>query len=235
MVGRRLRVLLVAAAVVTLGGASLLAYRPAVIPAPVTEFTRTIAANIDVRQTVLLAGGAVGLYAFVSSWLRRAPRQSEGFVDHEPERPARDVEIVGSDLDAVFARRRTASSVAAIREEGPIHEQLRTVLLESLERDVGERDRAQDIVDAGEWTDDRYAAVFLSTADTIDYPLYHRLYAWLYPGPAFAKRVNRTLRAIEARYSEWYSSYEPPTHENTRRERLQRILSTASSSDGDER
>lgn len=54
---------------------------------------------------------------------------------------------------------------------------------------------ARSIVEAGDWTDDRVAAAFLS--DAVSYPLAERLRAATDPGRAYRQRVRRTLDAID--------------------------------------
>jgi hypothetical protein len=111
--------------------------------------------------------------------------------------------IAGTDLSTHYERAIEDGPGDAARD--PIRRRLREVVVAS----VGGDDAAL-AVDRGTWTDDRYAAAFLSTTADVDYPWYHRLYAWLYPGRAYDRRVRRTLAAAEGLCAVRLSGYEAP-------------------------
>ena len=90
--------------------------------------------------------------------------------------------------DRYLARHTSSENVEATLREGAIR-RTRT----RLGRD---EPTARSLVDAGEWTDDRVAAAFLS--EKVSYPPEERLRGAFDPGSAYIRRVRRTADAIDA-------------------------------------
>lgn len=185
-------------ALAAVGFAVWYGYAPATLPASLRG-----GLDVDSGLALAFAGAVAGVIGLLYSWLTR-PDAAAPLSEQPVDGPGRSAPVVGHDLSTHYAR-----SIAGAGPDDaaadPIRRRLRGVLVES----VAAAD-AEAYVDRGAWTDDRYAAAFLSTTADVDYPWYHRLYAWLYPGRAYERRVRRTLAAVERACADRLSGYEPP-------------------------
>lgn len=201
-------------------------YVPTVVPPAIRQSARQFVAGTDVRRLLLLVGAAIAVYGLLSSWLSRAPERSEWLADRSPELPEQSVTVSGAEVTAAFHERRDDGS-GSTDDDGPLKEALRDTLVAVYARERGDEDAATRYVDGGHWTDDRYACAFVTATDAVDYPLYHRLFAWLYPGRAYEYRVRRALRAVESVCARHAVDFEPPDREMTARGRLGALLADA--------
>jgi len=176
-------------------------YAPETFPASIRDGLGALGSEPGLA--LAFAGAVAGVIGLLYSWLteRDTTPPLSARADDDPGRPAT---VAGVDLSTYYER--------AVEGEGaddaardPIRRRLRGVVVES-----AAAEDAAARVDRGEWTEDRYAAAFLSTTADVDYPWYHRLYAWLYPGRAYERRVRRTLDAVERACAGRLSGYEPP-------------------------
>lgn len=208
-------------AITGIGFAVWYGYAPGTFPASLRDGLDALGS--DPGLALAFAGAVAGVIGLLYSWLTEldATDPLSAQDDGGAKRPAA---VAGADLSAYYER--------AVENDGPddaghdpIRRRLRRIVVES----VAAEDAAA-YVDRGSWTDDRYAAAFLSTTADVDYPWYHRLYAWLYPGRAYERRVQRTLRAVERACADRLSGYEPPEFpSSTNRLRALRAALEASS------
>jgi sugar (pentulose or hexulose) kinase len=102
--------------------------------------------------------------------------------------------LAGADLDAVVDRANETGG-SALRE---VREALgRTATDVYAEYADVDRERAREAVRAGTWTRDPVAAAFLAGEAGPDPGLAARARLWLVPERERARRVERTVRAIE--------------------------------------
>ncbi|WP_049934849.1 DUF7269 family protein [Haloplanus natans] len=179
-------------ALASVGFAVWYGYAPGSVPA-------SIRTGVDRGLALVFAGAVAGVIGLLYSWLTE-PDVTTPMSERKgaPSTPA----VAGTDLSTYHERAVEDGPDDAARD--PIRRRLRDVVVASVDGD------AAASVDRGTWTDDRYAAAFLSTTADVDYPWYHRLYAWLYPGRAYDRRVRRALAATERAYEERSSGYEAP-------------------------
>lgn len=220
--GSWVRRLLVLTAFVLIAGPATLVYATDLLPPPVVqtlnEFTRT-----DPQTALLFTGAAVGIIGLLSLWVWRAESRSEQLADRDTEEPDRGGAIAGEYLTEAFERRRTGAGVSAVRDDGPLSEALHDVLIDVCTHKRGTCEAAEQYIEEGDWTADRYAAAFVTTSDAINYPLYFRLFAWLYPGEAYEYRAKRALREVETVCEMELSGYEAPDRSTGWRGRLHSV------------
>jgi hypothetical protein len=186
-------------------------YAPGRLPASIRDGVGTL--GVGRGPALAFAGAVAGVIGLLYAWLTESDGPAP-MTEREASATTRSPPVAGSDLSAHYERS-VASGPGETADE-PIRRRLRAVVVAS----VGGDDAAAR-VDRGAWTDDRYAAAFLSTTAEVDYPWYHRLYAWLYPGRAYERRVRRTLAAAERLCATRLSSYEAPA--TTPRSRLRAL------------
>ncbi|MFB6162901.1 MAG: hypothetical protein ABEJ86_05625 [Halococcoides sp.] len=194
----------------------------AVAPETIPETLRSVDTGGDrVEMALLFAGLVLALLGAVATWAWRTSDRAGAWVDLEVESAEREVDIAGADrTDAVEQWRERLPGAPgrdhhlATADGEPLRGPLRDLLVDLL-------DDADRPIANGEWTDDPIAAAFLGDDDAVDYPFSHRLYAWLYPGRAYDRRVRRSLRAVEAVCEDRIADYERP--ERIDRSRLGRL------------
>jgi len=181
-------------------------YAPALFPVAVRRSLDSL--GVDRGLALAFAGAVAGVLGLLHAWLSE-PDAGTSIGDGTGDGRGRSVTVAGTELSAHYER--------AVENDGaggegvdPLRRRLREVVVESHRHARGGREAAVEYVDRGAWTDDRYAAAFLTTTTVVDYPWYHRLYAWLYPGRAYERRVSRTLRAVEVACADRLSGYEAP-------------------------
>jgi hypothetical protein len=204
--------------------ALLVSYTPERIPNTIQDSIQAVTEQFSTGRLLLAAGVIAGMYAVVASWVRRTTDVNQPFPETEPNAVTRDIAVIGAALTAEFDQRRTELSDSTQLEDEAIKSELRTVLVSLYTRKLGSRDAAREYIDTGDWTDDSYAAAFLTNSTAVDYPLLHRLYAWVYPGLAYETRVQRALHAVESAYAAYDAQYEQPTHNLSKGQRLQAVL-----------
>lgn len=175
-------------------------YAPATFPAPIRDGLGAL--DTDPGLALAFAGAVAGVIGLLYSWLTE-PDAATPLSERPAGESGRRPSIAGTDLSTRYERSVEDGGPDAAAD--PIRRRLRVVVVESVAADDPE-----GYVDRGSWTDDRYAAAFLSTTADVDYPWYHRLYAWLYPGRAYERRVYRALAAVERTCADRLSGYEPP-------------------------
>lgn len=217
------RSLAVATAILGILAGIAFGFAASLVPPAVRDPAVNALAAVDPATALLSVGGLIGLYALFASRLWRAQPSSRGFADLEREAPERDVDVVGT-TDARPAAERPELDPSSGFRDDPRRVDLRDLLIGVYERHEGDLGEARRRVDDGRWTDDRYAAAFLTSTDAVEYPLSHRLYAWLYPESAYEYRLERTLRVVEAVCADELSDFEPPETEPTRFDRVRRAL-----------
>ena len=221
--GSPLRRLLVFLAVLLAAFSAALVYVPERIPSPLLWTVRETS-NVDTQTTLLFVGAAVAVVGLLSLWVWRAEGRSERLADRRTEKPDREAAIVGRNLTEAVDRRPTAASGDATREDGPLADRLNDVLVEVYTHTHDERPAAERHVEEGNWTTDRYAAAFVSRRETLDYPGYFRLFAWLYPEVAYGYRAKRALRAVETACETELPRYEAPGRSTGWHEQLWSVL-----------
>jgi hypothetical protein len=217
--GSRVRRLLVLLAVLLAAFSATLVYVPERIPPAVLRTVRE-ATSVDARTVLPFVGAAIAVVGLLSLWVWRAESRSERLADRDSENADREAVIAGQSLTAVFDQRRTGTGVNAVRDDGPLTNRLRDVLVDVYTHTRGGKAAAERHVDEGRWTTDRYAAAFVTADDTPDYPIYFRLFAWLYPGKAYEYRATRALGEVEAVCETELLRYEAPDRSEGWREQL---------------
>lgn len=205
--GRLVRALLLV--VVTggiLGFAVVVGYRPELLPPSVAVPLDQLTTMFDVRTAILAAGGLLTCLGLLASWAWRTTAETTALSDVSVETPERDVEVTGEALTAAFDHLQDRPAVA----DRPVEDALRSTLFDHYSREFADRERAESYVDDGEWTDDRVAAATLTATDAVDFPLLYRLYAWLYPGHAYAYRIQHTLGVVEDTCAAELTRFSPP-------------------------
>lgn len=180
-------------AAVAIAAAAVAAYQSGLFPAAVRgaidEFQL-----LDSRVAMGLGVGGILLgYAVVARWMKAETESPRALSEHRLEDSERETRAVDHDLMAAYE----AKTAGDHSTDDPFQERLRAVLVAAYARELGSEDAAESHIDEGRWTTDVYAAAYLSSTDAVDYPWLHRLYGWLYPGPAYQRRVTRALRAVE--------------------------------------
>jgi len=198
-------------ALASVGFAVWYGYTPGTVPASIR--TGLDALGADRGLALAFAGAVAGVIGLLYSWLTE-PDATTPMSERESRAPSTPA-IAGADLSTYYERAVEDGPDDAARD--PIRRRLREVVVASVDGDD-----AAASVDRGTWTDDRYAAAFLSTTADVDYPWYHRLYAWLYPSRAYDRRVCRALAAAERAYENRSSGYEAPDASSPR-SRLQTL------------
>jgi len=196
-------------------------YAPATLPGVIRE--PLAALGVDRGLALAFAGSVAGVLGLLYAWLSELDAEAP-MAGERGDGPRRAVTVAGADLSAQYERRIESGALDGA-DGDPIRRRLREILVESYRRERDGRAAATEYVDRGAWTDDRYAAAFLTTAPSVDYPWYHRVYAWLYPERAYERRIERALAAVEAACADRLSGYEaPPSSPGGRLRALRRAL-----------
>lgn len=195
--------------VAALAGAGLVAYRTTVLPPPITRQLETVIASLDERLLILAIALLLGLYGYLTPWASRRRETDDPLAEREWEVAERTAPVAGAELTATIERR-AASDVPFDELGDPIDGRLRDHLVTVFALELGDRAAAAEHVDAGDWTADPIAAAYVSDERAVDYPWYDRLYAWLYPGRAYQRRVSRALTAVERASAGRLSTYDAP-------------------------
>lgn len=224
-VWRTLWYLLIAVlAIMAMGFAVTVTYTPELLPPDVRLLLQTATEQIDDRTFLLVLGvmGTIGGIIGLRIW--RAKGLKSKFFEPDSEESNRNVPVAGTEFRGDLVE--TGKSPASPSPKS-VKDSLRNVLLEVYRPDFETQSEVEGYLDRGEWTKDRYAAAFLSSSKDIDYPLHHRIIAWLYPKRARDIRVSRSLRAVESVADERFSLYEVPDHQPSGIERLKAFLGRA--------
>lgn len=219
---RALKHLLVSVvAIVAMGFAATVTYTPELLPPNIRLRLQTVTERVDSQTFLILLGVMVALGGVIGLWLWRTRGLGTTFFDKDIEESNRDVPVAGSELkdsSGWETKEHADLSPKSVRES------LRDVLFEVYREDFDGQADVETYLNRGEWTTDRYAAAFISTSQAIDYPVHHRIIAWLYPNRAREIRVKRALRAVESVADGRFSLYEKTTHQPTGMGRLKAIL-----------
>lgn len=221
-VWRTLWYLLIAVlAMIAMGFAVTVTYSPELLPPDVRLLLQTATEQIDDRMFLLVLGVMGTIGGIIGLWIWRAKELKSKFFEPKREESNRDVPVAGSEIGVELVEETKSLPSPSPKSA---RDSLRNVLLEVYRSDFETQSDVEDYVDRGEWTNDRYAAAFLSTSKDIDYPLHHRIIAWLYPQRARDIRVSRSLRAVESVADERFSLYERAEHQPSGIERLKAFL-----------
>ncbi|MFB6195804.1 MAG: hypothetical protein ABEI80_06510 [Haloplanus sp.] len=218
----------VGGALLGVGFAAGYGYAPGLVPTAVRAPVASVRDAVDPQLALVLVGAAVGVLALLYAWVTRPPSTTP-MADPAREASDRNAAVAGRDLTTHYERMvdgegSSATDPNAHPEGDPLRRRLRAVVVDA-HRHARRPEDATTYVDRGRWTDDRYAAAFLSATAAVDYPWYHRLYAWLYPERAYERRVGRALRAAERACAEQLPGYDAPaTEPDGRLRRLRRAL-----------
>lgn len=216
LVSARNAVLFVAVAV-TLGFAIAVGYSPDLLPLSVTRPVESVLASLGQRTAVLATGGLLGLLGVVAAWVWGSSQPTGAFADRSVAEPSREVSVIGDSMTGRYDQRPTDSDTL----EDPITSSLRGTLIQ-LYQEAHEDTDAETYVDSGEWTTDRVAAAALT--DTVAFPLWYRLYDWLYPDQAYRYRIRRALRAVESASATELTGFTPPERTRSRLERVRALF-----------
>lgn len=204
LTGRRV---VVGAAVCSVAFAAWYGYAPSTVPPTLRAAGDAVG---DSPGVVLVAVGAVaGVLGLLYAWLTGGDAEAP-LGESEPKRTRSRATVAGDDLSITYEQA-VESGGPDDPSADPIRRRLRTVVVES-HRAADQEDPTAHI-DKGAWTDDRYAAAFLSETTAVDYPWYHRLYAWLYPDRAYERRVTRALDAVERACEDRLPGFDAPVRE----------------------
>jgi len=210
---------LVGSVSLTVGFALLIGYRPSALPASVTEPLTQGTETLGDRRIVLLTGGLLALIGLVGFGLWNGRDTDTKLDTTSVETPTRDVSITGERLTTAFEQTAHAHSA-----ETPIEDALRQTLIALYTQDKQKQDAIR-YVDRGDWTTDAVAAATLTTTNAADFPLWYRLYEWLYPTHAYEYRMQRTVRVVETHCAEATTGFSPAANQqswiDTLRSRLQ--------------
>lgn len=183
---------LAAVGIATVGIAAAMVVAPGALAAllPVDAVARStpLAERGGRTLAVALVGGGCLLWVVLS-----------GAKADDATAPGRSDErrAVGRTFDRRFQR--AADGGANRREREEVREALRSLAVDVVARTEGcSRASALEQVDSGEWTDDPVAAAYVAG----ELPLRRRLVAWVRPRRAVARRVERTVAALEASLDE---------------------------------
>jgi hypothetical protein len=163
------------------------------------------AGGVEPTAAVLLASGVTGLYLAVAarsggsgraaSPEDPADRRFAAAAETPPEAVTADRRrLAGADLDAVVDRASATGGAALQEARGAL---ARTAADAYAEYAGLDRERAREAVRAGTWTRDPVAAAFLAGEGGPEPGLGARVRLWLVPKRERARRVERTVRAIE--------------------------------------
>ena len=211
-----LNVLILGIALAGVGIAYLVGFAPGLLPAPARKIVQQVPELYDVNTYLLITAVMVAIFGLFAVWWWREQTDLEPLGGSRLIESNRNVPVAGESIQF------SSDKTGRMEQKGAdsVVSTLREVLIAAYEPSFDSRESAEAFIDRGEWTEDQYAAAFLSTNDALDYPFLHRIVAWLYPVRAREKRVRRALRAVERSASERFSSYEAPSYRRNRVERL---------------
>lgn len=163
------------------------------------------AGGVEPTAAVLLASGVTGLYLAIAARSggseRSAPpadpadRRFAAAAETPPEAVTADRRrLAGADLDAVVDRASETGGATLQEARGTL---ARTATDAYAEYAGLDRERAREAVRAGTWTRDTVAAAFLAGESGPEAGLGARVRLWLVPERERARRIERTVRAIE--------------------------------------
>ena len=216
---------LVGSVSLTVGFALLIGYRPSALPTSVTEPLTQGTETLGDRRIVLLTGGLLALIGLVGFGIWNGRDADTGLDTMSVETPTRDVSITGERLTTAFEQTAHAHSA-----ETPIEDALRQTLIALYTQDKQKQDAVR-YVDGGDWTTDAVAAATLTTTNAADFPLWYRLYEWLYPTHAYGYRIRRTLRVVETQCAEATTGFAPVTTQQSWIDKLRGRLQTDTGGD----
>jgi len=160
--------------------------------------------GVEPTAAVLVASGVTGLYLAVTARSSGStPAEESDPADRRfarlPEAPPEAVTVdrrrlAGADLDAVVERASVSGGPPLQEVRGTLAQTATDIYAEYADSD---RERAREAVRVGTWTDDPVAAAFLADEGGPDPGLGARVRLWLVPERERARRVERTVQAIE--------------------------------------
>lgn len=156
---------------------------------------------VEIGLTILgndyLLVGVLGLVALVGASLVFATGRSATLQQTDlpnPEHPVR-APSPGAHIDNLLDCWWIDLPVVGRRTRATVREEIRAAALELIRRHVdADPATARRLVETGEWTDDEQAGAFLQPTGRNPFPL---AIGVLFPGTAFGRRANRTIRALE--------------------------------------
>lgn len=132
------------------------------------------AAPFSPGDIALYALSILGVALVVASFQSRRFAEFERAVLPAPEE-RRAFTRPGADIDRIMARAYSGTDVAAIRSREHLQDRLYPVAVGVVTRRYNvSRDRARELLDTGEWTEDVYAARYFA-GTTVEIPLSDRL------------------------------------------------------------
>jgi len=216
---------LVGSVSLTVGFALLIGYRPSALPDSLTEPLTQGTEALGDRRIVLLTGGLLAVIGLVGFGFWNGRDADTGFDTTSVETPTRDVSITGERLTTAFEQTANAHSA-----ETPIEDALRQTLIALYTQDKQKQDAIR-YVDGGDWTTDAVAAATLTTTNAADFPLWYRLYEWLYPTHAYDYRIQRTLQVVETHCAEATTEFTPAANQRSWADKLRDRLQTDTGGD----
>ena len=187
--------------IITIGFTVLLAIDPALIDPTIAELLGEIDAEIDTMAIMLAVTLIFALYGL---WRVAFPGSTDIEVGGE-ERPATTVtveRVIGADITEGIEKTIEALQQGETTDTSTHQEEFQRWFVDLSERCGMSRDRAEELIVSGGWTDDTVAAIFLGGDDVADYPFVERLRGWLFPGSSFERRLDRFLRACSRYFAE---------------------------------
>ncbi|ERH02315.1 MAG: hypothetical protein J07HN6_01883 [Halonotius sp. J07HN6] len=211
---------------VTLGFAVVIGYRPELLPPGVTQPVEQMLASVGQRVTILATGGLLALIGLAAAWVWGSPGATGAFAEETVGEPSRDVDVTGASMTKRYEQQQAGTEPFG----DPVPASLRDTLVRLYRHNFDEGD-AESHVDAGEWTTDRVAAATLTETNAVSFPLWYRLYNWLYPDHAYRYRIRRAVRAVEATCAAELTHFSPPNRARGRLQRIRTLVRTESEAD----
>lgn len=183
-------------------GAALL-FVPDLFVVGAVEQSLSLVETIEATTVAVVAGFLVMGSLLVIGRSRPASETgpSDASADPRFERAARSGEATAPP-ESLTAASVDADAREAVESGGEALADVRSLLRETATNACAEREEITEsdatmLVECGEWTDDPVAAVFLAGPEEPSPPLSSRLRLWLAPERERARRLDRTVAAIE--------------------------------------
>ncbi|SMO75702.1 DUF7269 family protein [Halorubrum cibi] len=156
---------------------------------------RGLAGALDLSFVVVTLVGILGVLQGVRYASARRGRERRSTDLGEPERRERAA-VPGADFDATVSRAVSARRRWGRTARDDVRSRVREAAIRAVARERScSAERAAELLEEGEWTDDRTAAAFLSRS--ISYPIRDQILGGLPGRSAFRNGVTAAVDALE--------------------------------------